>query len=112
GPIAIFTYTRDAARQGLAAVLWLTELLSLNLAIINLFPIPILDGGRIFMIALDSVLGVIGLHLSKVAKERMMQVGFFVIVALMAVVMINDIRQHVIPAKATTHQTEAPAANK
>ena len=46
GPVAMFSYTEHAAKQGLISIVSLTAFLSINLAIINLLPIPALDGEK------------------------------------------------------------------
>lgn len=108
GPIRILKYSRDAAEQGLLAILGLMSLLSLNLGIFNLLPIPVLDGGLIFMLLLETVLGLVGLTLTRPAKERMMQVGFVLLMVLVVFVFINDIRK-MIPGRAEPQQVEQPA---
>jgi regulator of sigma E protease len=82
-------------------------LLSLNLGIFNLLPIPVLDGGLIFMLALEALLGFFGLQLSMGAKEKMINVGLVMIVLLMGFVIFNDIQRHIIGGSKTT---EAPPA--
>ena len=69
----------------------LMGMLSLNLGVFNLLPIPVLDGGLIFMILLEAVLGVFGLPLTMRIKERMMQVGMVMLMLLMGFVIFNDI---------------------
>lgn len=91
GPVGIFVMTGQAAEQGTGTVLELMALLSLNLGIINLLPIPVLDGGLIFMLALEGLLGFFGLPLTLQIKERMMKIGFVVIMLLMAFAIFNDI---------------------
>lgn len=91
GPVGIFVMTGQAAEQGTGTVLELMALLSLNLGLINLLPIPVLDGGLIFMLALEGLLGLFGLPLTLQIKERMMKIGFVVIMLLMAFVIFNDI---------------------
>jgi regulator of sigma E protease len=108
GPIRILKYSHDAFRQGLLSYLGLMSLLSLNLGIFNLLPIPVLDGGLIFMLLLEAGLGVVGLPLTKAAKERMMQVGFVLLMVLVVFVMINDIRNF-IPSRSEPQQVEQPA---
>ena len=66
-------------------------LVSLQLGIFNLFPIPILDGGVIAMLAIE---GLIGRDLSLGVKERIFQVGFIFLVLLMGVVIFNDISKN------------------
>jgi regulator of sigma E protease len=108
GPIRILKYSHDAFRQGLLSYLGLMSLLSLNLGIFNLLPIPVLDGGLIFMLLLEAGLGIVGLPLTRVAKERMMQIGFVLLMVLVVFVMINDIR-NVIPSRSQPQQVEQPA---
>jgi regulator of sigma E protease len=89
-------------------------LLSLNLGIFNLLPIPVLDGGMIFMLLLEGLLGLFGLTLGLRVKEKMMQVGFVMLMLLMGFVIFNDISK-LFPSRATQpQQTEqqAPSENK
>ena len=65
--------------------------LSLNLGIFNLLPIPVLDGGMIFMLFLEGALGWVGLKLSMRVRERIQQVGFVFLLLLMGFVIINDV---------------------
>jgi regulator of sigma E protease len=91
GPVGIAAIVGQAAEQGVTPVLRLTAMLSLNLGIFNLLPIPVLDGGLIFMILLEALLGVFGLPLTMRIKERMMQVGMVMLMLLMGFVIFNDI---------------------
>jgi len=108
GPIRILKYSHDAAKQGALTLFSLMSLLSLNLGIFNLLPIPVLDGGLIFMLLLESVLGLVGLTLTRPVKERMMQVGFVLLMVLVVFVFINDIR-NVLPSRGEPQQVEQPA---
>jgi regulator of sigma E protease len=63
-------------------------LISLNLAVVNLLPFPILDGGHITMLAIE---GALRHDLSIKAKERFIQVGFVFILVVFALVMYNDV---------------------
>ena len=96
GPIGIAEIVGQAAQQGVGPVFELMGLLSLNLGIFNLLPIPVLDGGMIFMLGLEALLGFFGLKLSMNAKERMINVGLILIVLLMGFVIFNDIKKHII----------------
>jgi regulator of sigma E protease len=91
GPVGIAQIVGQAAQEGPSQVFRLTALLSLNLGIFNLLPIPVLDGGLIFMLFLESLLGFFGLPLSLRIKERMMQVGLVMLMLLMGFVIFNDI---------------------
>jgi regulator of sigma E protease len=113
GPVGIFEMTGQAAKQGTSSVFGLMAMLSLNLGLINLLPIPVLDGGLIFMLLLESLLGLFGLPLTLKIKERMMQVGFVVIVLLMAFVFYSDIAKRIPGRSSSPPQTEPqPPGNK
>ena len=109
GPIGIAQIAGDAAQQGWGEVIRLTGLLSLNLGVFNLLPIPVLDGGLIFMLLLESVLGVFGLPLSLRIKERMMQVGLVMLMLLMGFVIFNDISKRIPGRSPAPTQQEQPA---
>jgi regulator of sigma E protease len=89
GPIGIGRAAGQAARQqGWAPLLTLTAAISLNLGIFNLFPIPILDGGVILMLLIESVMG----HdISLRIKERVYQVAFLFLVLFAVMVIYNDL---------------------
>lgn len=107
GPVGIAQIVGQAAQEGSGQVLRLTAILSLNLGIFNLLPIPVLDGGLIFMILLESFLGFFGLPLSLRIKERMMQVGLVMLMLLMGFVIFNDISKRWL--RSSTPQIEQPA---
>ena len=88
GPIDIAKFSGAAARTGLSALVWLLGVISLQLAIFNILPIPLLDGGHIAIIGIETV---IRRDLSDKVKERILTVGFWLIIALFVVVMYNDI---------------------
>jgi regulator of sigma E protease len=89
GPISIARASGDAAKQqGWAPLLLLMSAISLNLGIFNLFPFPILDGGMILMLAIESLRGK---DISLPVKERVYQVAFVLLVLFAALVIFNDI---------------------
>lgn len=89
GPIGIASAAGEAARQpSLVPLLSLTSLISLNLGIINLLPIPVLDGGMILFLAIE---GVMRREVSQRVKERVYQAGFAFLILLMSFVVYNDI---------------------
>ena len=88
GPIDIARISGDAARSGFRPLVWLMGLISLQLGIFNLLPIPILDGGHLAIIAFESA---IRRDLSLKVKERILEVGFVLLILLMVVVLFNDI---------------------
>jgi regulator of sigma E protease len=63
----------------------------LNLGIFNLLPIPVLDGGAIFLLLVEGVLALIGLTLSVAVRDRIQQVGFVMVLLLMVFVLTNDV---------------------
>ncbi len=88
GPVGIAQLSGGAAEMGMAALLSLMSMISLNLGILNLLPIPVLDGGHIVIMALE---GVSRRDFSLRAKERMLLVGFVALMMLMVTVIYNDL---------------------
>jgi regulator of sigma E protease len=82
--------------------------LSLNLGVVNLLPIPVLDGGAIFLLILEAVLGFVGVTLSMGVRERIQQVGFVVLLLLMGFVITNDLLKE---AANFRHSDDKPAAS-
>lgn len=92
GPIGIYNAASTSVeRLGWAGVIGLLGILSLNLGIFNLLPIPVLDGGAIFLLLIEGALATIGLKLSMTVRERIQQVGFVVVILLMVFVITNDV---------------------
>ena len=90
GPIAITQASVDAARDGAVRLFGLLAFLSVNLAVMNLLPIPILDGGQIVMNVAESIKG---RPFSMRTKENFARVGLLAIALLFVVVMFNDVRR-------------------
>jgi regulator of sigma E protease len=88
GPISIARISGDAVRHGWFNTIALMALISMQLGIMNLLPIPVLDGGHIMILLIE---GVARRDLSLRVKERIQQVGFAVLAALMIVVLYNDV---------------------
>jgi regulator of sigma E protease len=88
GPIGIARLSSRAAQMGAAVFLSLMASVSLNLAIFNLLPIPILDGGVILTLLVEMLLG---RDLSLNFKEGLMKVGFVFLMAVVVFVLYNDI---------------------
>lgn len=88
GPIRIAKGAGEAAQIGLASVVFYTILLSLNLGLINLFPIPVLDGGHLLFYAFEAILG---RPLGEKAQEYGFRIGLFLVLALMVFATRNDI---------------------
>jgi regulator of sigma E protease len=102
GPIDIARFSGEAARLGPVSFIYLLGVISLQLGIFNLLPIPVLDGGHLAIIAVESVLR---RDFSDRTKERILNTGFWLIIALMAVVIFNDMAKnlpfldHLIPGR-------------
>ncbi len=88
GPIMIAQMAGKEAHEGFANLAMFTVMLSLELGIINLLPVPLLDGGHLLFFVFE---GVKGKPLELRYREAMLQVGLFLLVALMAFVIFNDI---------------------
>lgn len=88
GPIGIAQLSGEAAREGPSAFLLLMSMISLNLAIVNLLPIPIMDGGVIVMLLVEMTMQ---RDLSLNVKEAMLKVGFVCIMLLVVFAIYNDI---------------------
>ncbi len=88
GPVGIAQLSGGAAQVGWVALFSLMAMISLNLGILNLLPIPILDGGHIFIMAME---GVTRRDFSIRVKERMLMAGFVVLMMLMVTVIYNDL---------------------
>ncbi|MBZ4660055.1 MAG: rseP [Desulfacinum sp.] len=88
GPILIAQMAGQQAQEGLMNFLHFMGLISINLAILNLLPIPILDGGHIFFFLLEALLG---RPISVRKMEMAQKVGLFVLILLMVFVFYNDI---------------------
>lgn len=88
GPIMIAQLVSQQAEQGLVDVLALTALISINLGILNLLPIPVLDGGHILFYGLETILR---RPLDPRWRTIAMQIGISLLIALMALAVYNDI---------------------
>lgn len=91
GPIDIAKFSGEAARSGLIPLIWLLGVISLQLAIFNLLPIPVLDGGHLAIVAVESVRR---RDFSFKTKERIINVGFWLIMALIVFVLANDVAKN------------------
>ncbi len=91
GPIAIAQISVQAARGGIENLLALIALISINVAVFNLLPIPILDGGQIVLNIAEAIKGS---AFSMQTRERILKGGLFVIALLFVTVMFNDISRN------------------
>jgi regulator of sigma E protease len=88
GPVAIADLSGTAAEQGWVALFSLMAMISLNLGLLNLMPIPVLDGGHIAILAME---GVSRRDFSLKVKEKMLMAGFVLLLMLMVTVIYNDL---------------------
>ncbi len=88
GPIEIANFSYAAMRMGWLAMISWIAVISLQLGILNLFPIPVLDGGQILILAIE---GIFRRDLSVKAREIWTQIGFAIFVFLIVFVILNDI---------------------
>lgn len=88
GPIGITKMSGEAAKEGFLPLMGLMALISLNLAVFNLLPIPILDGGLMLMLVIE---GTMRRDIKQEIKERVYQVAFVFLLIFAAVVIYNDL---------------------
>jgi regulator of sigma E protease len=88
GPVAIADLSGTAAEQGWLPLFNLLAMISLNLGLLNLMPIPVLDGGHIAILALE---GLSRRDFSMKVKEKMLFAGFVLLLTLMVTVIYNDL---------------------
>ena len=88
GPVAIYQLSGQAARAGFPAIVYLLAMLSINLGIVNLFPIPVLDGGKIVLNIIEAIRGK---ALSQEKESIITMVGVVFMIVLFVAVTWNDI---------------------
>ncbi|MBM3285401.1 MAG: RIP metalloprotease RseP, partial [Candidatus Aminicenantes bacterium] len=88
GPLEIASFSYAALQMGFLAMLSWIGLISLQLGIINLFPIPVFDGGQIFVLALE---GLFRRDFSPRVRQIWMQIGFVIFIFLIVFIILNDI---------------------
>ena len=88
GPIRIAQMSGTVAQSGLVAVIWFMAVLSINLGLINLFPIPMLDGGHLLFYGVEAVRG---RPLGERAQEYGFRIGLALVLSLMVFVTFNDL---------------------
>ena len=88
GPIMIAQMAGDQAKQGLASLLGFIAFISVNLAIVNFLPIPVLDGGHLMFFSLEAIMGrPVSIRMREIAQ----QVGIVILLLLTVFVFYNDI---------------------
>jgi regulator of sigma E protease len=93
GPIMIGQLAGQAGQAGASSFFWIMALISLNLGLVNLLPIPILDGGQVVFIIIESLMRK---PINRTIKERVMLVGVAMILLLMVFATWNDIARLVV----------------
>jgi regulator of sigma E protease len=88
GPLEIANFSYAALRMGLLALMSWIAVISLQLGILNLFPIPVFDGGQLFVLIIE---GILRRDLNPKARQIWMQIGFVIFIALISFVILNDI---------------------
>ena len=88
GPVAIADLSGTAAQAGWMSLFTLMAMISLNLGLLNLMPIPVLDGCHIFILGLE---GLARRDFSLKVKEKMLFAGFVLLLTLMVTVIYNDL---------------------
>jgi regulator of sigma E protease len=88
GPVAIAQLSGESAAAGWIALFTLMASISLNLGLLNLLPIPVLDGGHILIMAVE---GIARRDFSMPVKEKMLLAGFVLLMMLMVTVIYNDL---------------------
>jgi regulator of sigma E protease len=92
GPIGIYRAAKTSVETlGWEGAFGMLGFLSLNLGIFNLLPIPVLDGGAIFLLLIEGLLATVGLSISAAIRDRIQQVGFVMVLLLMVFVIGNDV---------------------
>ncbi|CAK0762879.1 Zinc metalloprotease [uncultured Gammaproteobacteria bacterium] len=88
GPLRIAEMSGDVARNGLVSLIWFIAMLSINLGLINLFPIPLLDGGHLMFYGIEAIRG---RPLSERAQEYGFRIGLALVLTLMVFATWNDL---------------------
>lgn len=88
GPIKIAKYSGKSMKNGFASLFWFVALISANLGLMNLLPIPALDGGHLFFYIVEIARG--GKSISEKNQERALKVGFSILITLMIFSTLND----------------------
>jgi regulator of sigma E protease len=88
GPVAIFSISSKAAEAGLIPYLLMMALISVNLGIFNLLPVPVLDGGHLLIMSIEAIRGK---PLSDSTVALITKIGFALLLALMVFALYNDI---------------------
>jgi regulator of sigma E protease len=93
GPVGIFAVTTEVAKTGILSLINFMGILSINLAILNILPFPALDGGRVFFVALE---GIVGKKVLPKVENYVHMIGMIILLALILLITISDIRKLII----------------
>jgi len=96
GPILIAQMAGTQVREGILPFLFFMAILSINLGVLNLLPIPVLDGGHLFFYGIELATG---REVNIRWRERAQQIGFFILILLMIFVFYNDIVRIITPSE-------------
>jgi regulator of sigma E protease len=108
GPLGIYDAASQAVNEGgWDGLFSMLGFLSLSLGVFNLLPIPVLDGGAIFLLLVEAILALGGWKLSMRVRERIQQVGFVMLLLLMGFVITNDLLKKV---QRNPEENKPPAA--
>jgi regulator of sigma E protease len=88
GPLAIANFSYTAFRMGWQPLLGWIAIISLQLGVLNLFPVPVFDGGQIFVLIIESIFR---RDLGPKARQVWMSIGFVIFAFLIAFVLVNDL---------------------
>jgi regulator of sigma E protease len=110
GPLGIYDAASQAVNEGgWDGLFSMLGFLSLSLGVFNLLPIPVLDGGAIFLLLVEAILALGGWKLSMRVRERIQQVGFVMLLLLMGFVITNDLLKKV---QRNPEENKPPAATE
>jgi regulator of sigma E protease len=90
GPIQIATEAGRQAKEGMGSLALFTAIISVNLAVLNLLPVPMLDGGHLFFFVIEAIMG---RPLSVKKREAAQQLGFVLLMLLMVYALWNDLNR-------------------
>ena len=94
GPVGIVYAVNETAKSGVLYVIYLAALLSLNLAIINMLPLPALDGGRLLFLLIRKITGK---RVTDEMEGRIHFIGIMLLLLLMVYVTFNDVIRFIVP---------------
>lgn len=92
GPVGIAVLTREVSNLGLVYILQFAALLSINLGIVNILPIPALDGGRILFVLIEKIKGK---PISQKIEQAFHSTGFLLLVLLLALITFKDVFKYI-----------------